>query len=138
MCLIRFFFRFWIKIWEDKDSEIELTYLNILQPLVVSAPQVVQKASFKSCCGIFDFFTSSDRWFQVGILNVYVHLWQNFAHALLFARISISNFQNKLLPAYSISPAGLISSKICLQDIIYFLKWYWLNILYNNKCIYWL
>ncbi|KAK1375458.1 p-glycoprotein 9 [Heracleum sosnowskyi] len=31
------------------------------QPLVASAPQVVQKTSFKSCCGIFDFFTSSDR-----------------------------------------------------------------------------
>ncbi|KAL8108281.1 uncharacterized protein LOC141671013 [Apium graveolens] len=31
------------------------------QPLVASAPQATQKTSLKSCCGIFELFTSSDR-----------------------------------------------------------------------------
>ncbi|KAK1368865.1 hypothetical protein POM88_034957 [Heracleum sosnowskyi] len=31
------------------------------QPLVASAPQAMQKTSLKSCCGIFELFTSSDR-----------------------------------------------------------------------------
>ncbi|KAL8113161.1 hypothetical protein AgCh_020472 [Apium graveolens] len=45
----------------DHIRESESPECSDSQPLVVSAPQVVQKASFKSCCGIFDFFTSSDR-----------------------------------------------------------------------------
>lgn len=31
------------------------------QPLIASTSQAVQKASIKSCCGLFDLFTSSDR-----------------------------------------------------------------------------
>lgn len=45
----------------DHIKESESPECSDSQPLVASAPQVVQKTSFKSCCGIFDFFTSSDR-----------------------------------------------------------------------------
>lgn len=45
----------------DHIKESESPECSDSQPLVASSPQVVQKTSFKSCCGIFDFFTSSDR-----------------------------------------------------------------------------
>lgn len=69
-------------VTEDKDDKLSLSFnapdvhtsngaydikesespeCSDSQPLVASAPQVVQKTSFKSCCGIFDLFTSSDR-----------------------------------------------------------------------------
>lgn len=64
-----------------------------MQPLVPQAPQVSQRTSWMSCCGLFDLFTGSNRWFQVrNIPSIYMHQIPTFLFCLpdLFMWQSIS------------------------------------------------